>query len=352
MAPGPLGVPVLGSTEATLDESVSLGPAASERASELIAEFQNRPDEIPIDNNRQNLASLQRNKDAHDATGPAGDAGVPESVREVISSSGQSLDASIQRAVEDRMGDSFGDVRIHTGPQAANACEEINARAFTVGNHIAFNSGEYDPESPEGQHLLAHELAHVRQQTGGALSMMPQANVELEIDPDPQLEREAEATAQRVMQGGELGIQRLADTAVHVQRADKTRREVLRGEVSSTEIAAGIEEASILSVDPDRFRDAYKLAEYATTLGVTQVPVQLLNSEYGLSHTEALAVTFAVGGSIHVGKDRLHREDIYLILEIARLLGAEERVAATLERMGFDIDMEQDRPERVKSRQE
>ncbi|MFC3958343.1 DUF4157 domain-containing protein [Halovivax cerinus] len=218
MAPGPIGVPVIGAGQQTRDEPVSLGPAASKRASELIAEFQNRPDEIPIDNNRQNLASLQRNMDAHEATGPAGDAGVPDSVRDVISSSGHSLDASIQRAMEDRMGDSFSDVRIHTGPTAANACEAINARAFTVGNHIAFNAGEYDSESPEGQHLLAHELAHVRQQTGGALSMMPQANVELEIDPDPQLEREAEETAQRVMDGCELGIQRLSGAEVHVQR--------------------------------------------------------------------------------------------------------------------------------------
>jgi hypothetical protein len=86
--------------------------------------------------------------------------------------------------MEDRMGDSLGDVRIHTGPQAAAACESINARAFTVGNHIAFNSGEYDPGSPEGQHVLAHELAHVRQQTGGAVSMLPQDDLELEVDPD------------------------------------------------------------------------------------------------------------------------------------------------------------------------
>ena len=70
--------------------------------------------------------------------------------------------------------DSLGDVRIHTGPKAVSACEEINARDFTVGNHVAFNFGEYDPESPEGQHVLAHELAHVRQQTGRAASMLGQ----------------------------------------------------------------------------------------------------------------------------------------------------------------------------------
>jgi hypothetical protein len=39
--------------------------------------------------------------------------------------------------MEDKLGDSFSDVQIHTGPQAAKACEDINAKAFTVGNNIA-----------------------------------------------------------------------------------------------------------------------------------------------------------------------------------------------------------------------
>ena len=107
---------------------------------------------------------------------------------------------------------------MHTGPSAATACEDINARAFTVGNHVAFNHGEYDPSSPAGQHVIAHELAHVRQQTGGAVSMLPQDELETEIDPDPKLEREAEQTAQQVMKGGELGIQRMKQTELHVQR--------------------------------------------------------------------------------------------------------------------------------------
>jgi hypothetical protein len=116
------------------------------------------------------------------------------------------------------MSESFDDVQIHTGARAADAAEAIDARAFTVGNHIVFNHGEYDPESPEGQRVLIHELAHVRQQTGGALSMLPQEDVALEVDPDPRLEREAEETAQRVVRGEELGIQRLSNTTVHVQR--------------------------------------------------------------------------------------------------------------------------------------
>ena len=187
-----------------------------------------RPPEVPTNIERQNKRSVQRSEKAAADTSPAGETGVPDPVREVISSTGQSLDPSIQRAMEDRMGDAFGDMQIHTGSQAAAACESINARAFTVGNHIAFNSGEYDSSSAEGQHVLAHELAHVRQQTGGAVSMLPQEVVELEIDPDPQLERAAEETAQQVMEGGELGIQRLAGTEVHIQRRvdDGSRGEV------------------------------------------------------------------------------------------------------------------------------
>ena len=202
-----------------VDEGMPTDIMGKTRDMEAFRERQaERPPEVPTDIERRNKRSVQRSEQAAE-TGAAGDAGVPEPVREVISSTGRSLDASIQRAMEDRMGDSLGDVRIHTGPQAAAACESINARAFTVGNHVAFNQGEYDPSSPEGQHVLAHELAHVRQQAQGAVSMLPQEDLELEIDPDSALEREAEETAQRVMQGGELGIQRLRKTEVHIQRA-------------------------------------------------------------------------------------------------------------------------------------
>ncbi len=179
-----------------------------------------RPEDVPDDIERRNKRSLQRSEKAASDTGSAGDAGVPDPVRDVIQSNGQPLDDGIQRAMEERMDDSFGDVRIHADATAAKACEEINARAFTVGNHIAFNHGEYDPESPDGQHILAHELAHVRQQTGADISMMPQEDSGLEIDPDPQLEREAEDAAQQALADGPVTINRM-DAAMHIQRSAK-----------------------------------------------------------------------------------------------------------------------------------
>ncbi|MEZ3114905.1 DUF4157 domain-containing protein [Halobaculum sp. MBLA0147] len=196
-------------------------PIAAMESPTKIQRWRDRQDSpIPWNAEKQNEKSAQRSRLDDTLPVPRGNADVPRVVREVITSPGQSLDASIQRAVEERMGDSLGDVRIHTGPRAAAAADAIDARAFTVGNHVAFGAGEYDPESVEGQHVLAHELAHVRQQTGGALSMLPQDDVQLEIDPDPELEREAEETARRVMSGGDLGIQRLSDTEIHVQRMD------------------------------------------------------------------------------------------------------------------------------------
>ena len=68
---------------------------------------------------------------------------------------------------EPRFSRSFDDVRIHTGRQADAVANAINARAFTVGNDIAFANGEYNPDSAKSRHLLAHELTHTVQQTGG-----------------------------------------------------------------------------------------------------------------------------------------------------------------------------------------
>jgi hypothetical protein len=81
---------------------------------------------------------------------------------------GSALDSGHASRLGTAMDDSFGDVRIHTDGGAASKASEFGARAFTVGRHIAFASGEYRPGTPEGDALLAHELAHVQQQRGAA----------------------------------------------------------------------------------------------------------------------------------------------------------------------------------------
>lgn len=80
---------------------------------------------------------------------------------------GGPLPETVLRDLEQQLGHSLSHVVIHNDAQAAELCKELNARAFTVGNDIYFAPGEYAPETDPGRELLAHELTHVVQQSGG-----------------------------------------------------------------------------------------------------------------------------------------------------------------------------------------
>lgn len=75
-----------------------------------------------------------------------------------------------------RMGYDFSRVNIHTHQQAASSAQEIQARAFTWRDHVAFAPGEYQPDTASGLHLLAHELTHVVQQ-GAAVAVTQPAQM-------------------------------------------------------------------------------------------------------------------------------------------------------------------------------
>ncbi len=79
---------------------------------------------------------------------------------------GHGMDQGTRGYMESRFGTDFSDVKIHTNSQSVQMSRDINAKAFTMGNDIYFNEGKYNPNSNRGKHLLAHELAHVVQQSG------------------------------------------------------------------------------------------------------------------------------------------------------------------------------------------
>ncbi len=77
---------------------------------------------------------------------------------------GSNLDENTRGEMESSIGADFGDVRVHTGSEAAQLSQDLGAKAFTHGSDIYFNQGQYNPNSSEGKHLLAHELTHTVQQ--------------------------------------------------------------------------------------------------------------------------------------------------------------------------------------------
>lgn len=112
--------------------------------------------------------TLQRQVDA--GSTPDSIAPAAESVQQELAQqrgAGQSLDAALRREMEQGFGANFSGVRIHTGASAAALNHTLHARAFTHGQDVFFNSGEFEPHTSAGRHLLAHELTHVVQQSGG-----------------------------------------------------------------------------------------------------------------------------------------------------------------------------------------
>ncbi len=100
---------------------------------------------------------------------PAGEAGsqseeiAPPIVHDVLRSPGQPLDLKTRAFFEPRFGHDFGNVRVHTDEKAAASARAVNALAYAVGPNVVFAAGQYAPRTDPGQHLLAHELAHVCQ---------------------------------------------------------------------------------------------------------------------------------------------------------------------------------------------
>ena len=84
---------------------------------------------------------------------------------------GNTLPKATKSFMESRFDTDFSKVNIHTGPEAAQLSSELNARAFTVGNDIYFNSDKFSPGTSKGKHLLAHELTHTIQQQGKSTSV-------------------------------------------------------------------------------------------------------------------------------------------------------------------------------------
>ncbi len=73
---------------------------------------------------------------------------------------GLPLPEKTRNQMESGIGADFNNVRVHTDASAEQMNRMLGSQAFATGNDIFFASGKYDPESLDGQRLLAHELTH------------------------------------------------------------------------------------------------------------------------------------------------------------------------------------------------
>lgn len=86
---------------------------------------------------------------------------------------GSIMDARTNSFMSRHFGADFSNVKVHTDHEAVQMSRELHAKAFTVGNDIYFNDGQYQPNSAPGKRLLAHELTHTIQQGNRVVRRMP-----------------------------------------------------------------------------------------------------------------------------------------------------------------------------------
>ncbi len=132
----------------------------------------------------------------------------PQHLSEALSNSGsgQSLDGGAREYLEPKFGHSFENVKIHADGRADELSKSVGARAFTTGQDVYFREGEYKPSSPEGRHLLAHELTHTIQQSRGSVSGTSIGGGVAISEPGDSFEQEASSAADTVTQGGQVAV--------------------------------------------------------------------------------------------------------------------------------------------------
>ena len=104
------------------------------------------------------------------AAGAAGAMDATPMVHRVLATPGQPLDGATREFFSSRFGHDFAHVRVHADAGAAESARSVHALAYTVGSDVVFGAGQYAPGTRAGKQLLAHELAHVVQQSGRSAS--------------------------------------------------------------------------------------------------------------------------------------------------------------------------------------
>jgi len=80
--------------------------------------------------------------------------------------------------MEHAFGQRFDDVELH----ADSAEVPRGVQAFTRGRHIHLEPGAFEPDTEHGEHVIAHELAHVAQQSQPSAPARPATRAALEAD--------------------------------------------------------------------------------------------------------------------------------------------------------------------------
>ena len=178
-----------------------------------------------------------------------------------------------QEEMESAFGQSFDDIRAHTGQ--GDALSGISARAATDGRDVAFADGSPDPE------LVAHEAAHIAQGTGvvAAKSLLD--------TPGDAAEREADAVAPAASRGEPVSVSQTPSAAVHrygdhdEEEEETEYREMSEDELPDWEYTTASKPKEVLEDVNIHALHAYEAAQEGSgDYGVLLSQIDQLRSKY------------------------------------------------------------------------
>jgi hypothetical protein len=275
---------------------VTDGPLRRSRATEPPREATTAGERGPAD------ASARSAADAADAAAPHGARAVRASL-----GAGAPLEGSVRARMETGLRTSFGGVRVHTDPHAAGLAMALGARAFAVGEHVAFAPGEYRPGTLIGDALLAHELAHTRQQAGAA-------RVDETRGDDQALERDATHAATAALGFGGSGREGRwlrRQVGLRLQRCDRSDAELatIRDEIAPWLANPDAHADEILRALDDLNRaEALKVVNQLSAL---QDPSRLAMYEGGRRVLEAVVAILMRGNVV----EQMRGEELQAVLD-------------------------------------
>jgi hypothetical protein len=224
-----------------------------------------------------------------------------------FSGRGDPLSEAERSHFERSMNADFSDVLVHHDGDAARAADSLDALAFTENQNIAFGPGQYQPETSKGRKLLAHELAHVKQQsTGEAIGVQrqPKPNTAPQAPPPTTVPEEAHPTNDYFNREDVQAIQGRT-----VARYFKTSMTVSTGVQTIEKIKGTLMEAN------ERYNEAYTNYSAAISAAGKEARNQ--------QEWRDIFLGLAVGVTLGLGSELLLPEAASRALEIGVEIGAE-----------------------------
>ncbi|WON73524.1 DUF4157 domain-containing protein [Nitrosospira sp. Is2] len=229
-----------------------------------------------------------------------------EAVSAASDSTGQPLPSNLQRKFEQGLGVDLSAVRVHTGPRSIEASNAISARAYTTGSDIHFNQGQYDPESSEGQRLLAHEVTHTMQQTAGITSPQRTRKLQRQEAPDTNVVNMPEER----ISGKDPNVIHIPEDKLSANKADPETQQVMTNIAAARTRAIGYLETTKTEVmmAVDSFK-SYAIVEIdgmdldpSSTLDLVPVLVGAVGAVIGGAFPPAAFVGITAGLVVGGGK--------------------------------------------------